>query len=233
MLAAVLESEHTMDLLLPFALLGLLLLAALSFLFAGDKLFWLLAVPTVLIGGPMLVFIYIANQSMSPTFGAVVAVIAVVAIIVLVSALVRRRLRWATLLTGPLLAGATMVLHAAMLITGGSPILLLIGFMGGGIEFWLYSALALFLLGALPILVIAWKSPRWARIVVSSLFGMLVMASLTVRYFGFIDRSRPSSPLAYLAALAVAGLLAALGMVYQYYRQRVHLNTATGERAPA
>ena len=35
--AAVPESVHTMDFLLPFALLGLLLLAALSFLLAGDR----------------------------------------------------------------------------------------------------------------------------------------------------------------------------------------------------
>ena len=231
--AAVPESVHTMDFLLPFALLGLLLLAALSFLLAGDRLFWFLVVPIVLIGGPALVLLTFADRNSSALLRSFVAVAAIVAIATLVIALAKRQYGWATLLIGPLVAGALMVLHGVMLITGGIPLLLLIGFMGGGIEYWRNSALVLFMLGALPVLVIAWKSARWARIVVSSLFGVLIVATVLAPFFGFVDRSGPGSILVYLAALAVAGLAAALGILFQYRRQREHSSASASGRTLA
>ena len=210
-----------MDFLLPFVLLGLLL-AALSFLFAGDRLFWFLVVPIVLIGGPLLVLLTLANRNSSAVLKLFVTVAAGVAIATLVIALAKRRFGRATLLIGPLVAGAIMVLHGVMLITGGVPLMLLIGFMGGGIEFWQNSASVLFLLGALPVLTLAWKSEYWARIAVSSLFGVLIVATVLAPFLGFVDRSGPGRMLAYLAALAVAGLAAALGILFQYRRPRKH-----------
>lgn len=234
-----------MDILPALALLGLLLLAALPFLFAGDKLFWLPAIVIVLFGGPLLVLFYIANQNGNPmpypianqnanvVVRSVVAVIAGVAVVVLVTLLAKRRLRAATLLMGPLSAGVIMIVLGVMLVTGGAPILLLIGFMGGGLEFWLYSALVLFLLGALPVLAIAWKSAPWARIAVSSLFGVLILATLLSPLLSFVDRSGPGRPPVYLAALAVAGVVAALGLLFQYRQRRGRLNGGQGERMPA
>lgn len=221
-----------MDLLLSFALLGLLL-AALSFLFAGDKLFWFVSVLIVLVGGPLLALIYIAGGDKSVVITSAVLVAAGVAVVGLVTMLTRRQTRWATLVMGPLAAGVLMVVLGVMLVTGGVPVLLLIGFMGGGLEFWLISALVLFLLGALPVLAIAWKSAPWARIAVSSLFGVLIMASVLAPFFGFVDRSGPGRPPVYLAALAVAGVAAVLGLLFQYRRRRARPDAGPGERLPA
>jgi drug/metabolite transporter (DMT)-like permease len=69
--------------------------------------------------------------------------------------------------------------------------------------------------------------------VVSSLFGVLIMATALAPIFGFVDRSRPGSPFAYLAALAAGVVAAALGMWFQYRQQRRHPNASADEPAQA
>lgn len=201
-------------------LFGGLTLIGLPFLFFGDKPFWPLAVLMVVVGSILLAAFSLLSMAVTEIFGYVLPLLLPLVAGGVILLLAGRQREQATRFLAPPAAGTILVLHVLMLYTKGQLLmaLVIIG-MGGGIPFVLNSLIGLFFLGAAAGLALAWKQPRWARVGVCTLFGMLLFAfGLMLPVDLYITSWFRYDP--YLLGLALALPVAALGIYAQARRLR-------------
>lgn len=231
-----LESEHPMEhlggvfvLLVAFVIV---VLVGAPFLFWGDKLFWLFSVLTGFVLGALPAFLLAAFWL--PDFrlpdvyypaGVIVIGLLTMGVFVMLSFYWRRAM---TIVTALFAGGVVLVLHGLVFLTGGMLFLGLFALLlGGGYNFLLNWALILFLIGSIASAAVAWVSPIWARIMVSSLFGTLIIATGILPLLYGLDAlvfqdtlGLYGTPKAYIVALALTIPLPWLGIVFQ--RRRMH-----------
>jgi hypothetical protein len=225
-----LESEDPVEnlggIVMLFVAFVLVVLIGSPFLFWGDKLFWLFTAVTGFVCGALTAFV-LAFVRLPDLYPAGVIVIGLLTMGVFV-ALSFYWWRAMTIVTALFAGGVILTLHGLVFLTGGMLFVgLFAALLAGAYNFVLNGALILFLIGSIASVVLAWVSPIWARIVVSSFFGMLIIAQGTLPLLYGLDAlvfqetlGLYGTPAGYIVTLALSIPLALLGIFFQRRRMQ-------------